>query len=57
MKTRILAVITLGIALNPIAHAATNSWIDGSVKWEAGADWSGGATNFPARYYRARVVP
>ncbi|HXI83614.1 MAG TPA: Amuc_1099 family pilus-like system protein [Verrucomicrobiae bacterium] len=43
MKTRILAVIALGIMLTFPARAATNSWTDGTGKWEFGSNWSGGA--------------
>lgn len=43
MKTRIIAAIALSIALSLTASAATNSWTDGSSKWETPGNWSGGA--------------
>jgi hypothetical protein len=42
MNTRILAAITLGIALTLTARAqTTNSWTGGNDKWESTNNWSG----------------
>jgi hypothetical protein len=40
MKTRILAVLALSLTLALPVHAATNSWIDGTGKWETATNWS-----------------
>jgi hypothetical protein len=43
MKTRFLAALALSLALTFNARAVTNSWTDGSGKWETTNDWSAGA--------------
>ncbi|HXI83470.1 MAG TPA: thrombospondin type 3 repeat-containing protein [Verrucomicrobiae bacterium] len=43
MRAKILAIVALGIAMTLPARAATNSWTDGTGKWEFGSNWSGGA--------------
>jgi T5SS/PEP-CTERM-associated repeat protein len=40
---RLIAAIALTHTLAATAHAQSNSWTDGSDKWENGADWSLGS--------------